>query len=707
MADLSRIFLWWLYILLMGAVFLPFSTKLFRKFLDGGYIFSKPLGMAAASYAVWALSAMRILPFNRYAIFLILLAIAGVSAVSKGISRWKAFWSEYKRIIIIEEILFLLLLSFWSYVRGLQPDLIGLEKFMDFGFVNAMLRADVMPAVDMWLSGRGINYYYFGQFICAFMIKLSGIEASSAYNLMLSTIFALAFMLSFSLAAAILHNTGRFSLRKILIGAAVSACLLTFSGNLHTFIYAYAKPALPGNTATVSYFYPDSTRYIGYDPPTDDKTIHEFPFYSFVVADLHGHVSDIPFVLTVLAILYAYHISQVTVKKTMVFNHANFFVAFLLSIMYMTNAWDYPIYLTVALAVYLFKNASESKTLKTGVSCTVKQFLATILTSQLLMMPFTFNFENFTEGVGLAFYRTPLYQLLVLWGSQLFFAVSLILLLVRLGITYVGKLDKKQKNPAAIITNLLKSYDAGSQYAFILAACAIGLVLMPEVIYVKDIYTKGYHRANTMFKLTYQAFIMFSVMSGYAFTAVPCAASKRWTRSLLQAAFLVMIILPLLFPYWAVKGYYTSLSPSNYKGLYGLNYLNEKYPGDAEAVKWLNEYVKGQPVLLEADGDSYSDYGRISAATGLPTVLGWYVHEWLWRGSFEEPEIRKADVARIYESEDGTLTSNLIAKYNIRYIYIGDMERLRFPKLQTAKLLSLGKTVYSAGPVQIIEIAGQ
>ena len=42
--------------------------------------------------------------------------------------------------------------------------------------------------------------------------------------------------------------------------------------------------------------------------------------------------------------------------------------------------------------------------------------------------------------------------------------------------------------------------------------------------------------------------------------------------------------------------------------------------------------IEGQPVVLEANGDSYSDYERVSAMTGLPTVLGWYVHEWLWRG---------------------------------------------------------------------------
>ena len=38
------------------------------------------------------------------------------------------------------------------------------------------------------------------------------------------------------------------------------------------------------------YWYPNATRFI-------HNTIHEFPLYSFVVSDLHGHVLDIPIVL--------------------------------------------------------------------------------------------------------------------------------------------------------------------------------------------------------------------------------------------------------------------------------------------------------------------------------------------------------------------------------------------------------------------------
>ena len=49
----------------------------------------------------------------------------------------------------------------------------------------------------------------------------------------------------------------------------------------------------------------------------------------------------------------------------------------------------------------------------------------------------------------------------------------------------------------------------------VMGLCAIGLVLIPELVYVRDIYENGNARANTMFKLTYQAYIMFGMTMAY------------------------------------------------------------------------------------------------------------------------------------------------------------------------------------------------
>ena len=77
----------------------------------------------------------------------------------------------------------------------------------------------------------------------------------------------------------------------------------------------------------------------------------------------------------------------------------------------------------------------------------------------------------------------------------------------------------------------------------------------------------------------------------------------------------------------------------------GLRYLNETRPGEYRAVLWLRREVRGTPVLLEAQGDPYQDFSRISMLTGLPTVLGWE-HHVKQRGNSEEEIAERRDAIR-------------------------------------------------------------
>ena len=99
---------------------------------------------------------------------------------------------------------------------------------------------------------------------------------------------------------------------------------------------------------------------------------------------------------------------------------------------------------------------------------------------------------------------------------------------------------------------------------------------------------------------------------------------------------------------------------------------------DAGAIRWLDETIEGQPVVLEANGDSYSDYERVSAMTGLPTVLGWYVHEWLWRGDPADLNVRAEDVKQMYTSTDTNEVLRLLEQYHVAYVIIPQRISLRF-----------------------------
>src|SRR5699024_10070688 len=192
------------------------------------------------------------------------------------------------------------------------------------------------------------------------------------------------------------------------------------------------------------------------------------------------------------------------------------------------------------------------------------------------------------------------------------------------------RLLKDNKTNQSFIVDFFRTIALGDLFIFILGLCAIGLVFIPELIYVEDIYSGDYKRANTMFKLTYQAFIMFGICSGFIFIKFFKAKRYLWQKKLAIVTFLLFVS-TLLYTPVAVKGWYGDIRKiENYKGLDSSLFLKEKMPEDYRGIEWIIENIERNAIILEANGDSYSDYQRISVFTGNPTVLGWYVHEWLW-----------------------------------------------------------------------------
>ena len=114
--------------------------------------------------------------------------------------------------------------------------------------------------------------------------------------------------------------------------------------------------------------------------------------------------------------------------------------------------------------------------------------------------------------------------------------------------------------------------------------------------------------------------------------------------------------------------------------------------------------VRAEDTVLEADGDSYTLYGRISMATGLPTVLGWYVHEWLWHNNSELSAKRREQVATLYNAPGSPEAAALREKYGVRYITLGALEKTRFPQMDEVGLRALGPVVFSQDQTAILRV---
>ena len=153
-----------------------------------------------------------------------------------------------------------------------------------------------------------------------------------------------------------------------------------------------------------------------------------------------------------------------------------------------------------------------------------------------------------------------------------------------------------------------------------------------------------------------------------------------------------------IYPLFSVRSYFNSLK--QYESINGSGWIAAQYPDNWAGILWLNQQISNyttSPVIVEADGDSYTDYEQVSAFTGLPTIVGWSVHEWLWRGSYDIVAPRKAEVQKIYESTDLNETRQILAKYHVTYVFVGTLEREKFKDLQEWKFKELGNSVFTSG----------
>lgn len=240
---------------------------------------------------------------------------------------------------------------------------------------------------------------------------------------------------------------------------------------------------------------------------------------------------------------------------------------------------------------------------------------------------------------------------------------------------------------------------AVSPFVLLLVFTAAMLTLIPEYVYLRDNFGA---RLNTVFKFYYQAWVMFAIASGYALYALLQRRGLiRWVGG---AGAAVLIAAGLVYPLLA-----TPTKAGEFSGeptLDGMAYMARTQPDDYAAIRWLQDNVGGTPTILEAVGGQYSWGGRISAHTGLPTVLGWAGHELQWRGSTPEPGIREPEINKLYTSRSWPQTEALLVKYGVEYVIVGPLELSTYGRLAATKFDRALETVFETDGIKIYQWKG-
>jgi len=685
----------WIAMVFLSIAVFPVTMSIFHKWKDKGYLFGKVLGLFFAGYLMWFLSSLKVLKFTLINSLLCLLLVAlfcwgGFFLIYKkeGLYNVKQIWKQNKGVFIKRELLLLGFMAFFVYMIGNRMLGSSTEKPMDYAFMVNLSMTEYFPPIDTWASGTLLNYYYFGQYIFSYLSRISMVPIAYGYHMAMAVVASFCFCLVYSLVNQMLSAKKEGKLP--VIGGILSAVMVTFGGNFHYVWYGMSVPFLqkffPAIEGYDNYWFPNSTRYIGYFPNVEgDKTISEFPAYSFLIGDLHAHVINMLVVLCILAVLYTWYLTEEKSVKVMkqqpgymdaVLQPKLWLLAFFLGISSMSNYWDMPIYYVVCGSVILVGNCIGKKggSLFRPVGMTLFQGVCIYAVAMLVSMPFSVHFKEMITGIAFCKTHSMLWQWLLLWG--IFSGVILIFGLYLLWNKEVGK--------------------KADMVILLWGLCAIGLALLPEIVYVRDIYEEGYPRANTMFKLTYQAFILFAITFGYCVTVFLQNRKKSFKLTGMFGAGLVLLCATYYFS--AASDWYGEYyKPSNYVGINAEKYYETVIPQDMEGINWLRDNIEGdRPVVLEADGLSYTDYQRVSILTGFPTVLGWHTHEWLWKNGYSIVADRSTDIKEIYTTNDKERLQELLKKYDIEYVFVGTKEWEKYGDVNLTLLEEIGNVVYES-----------
>jgi YYY domain-containing protein len=575
------------------------------------------------------------------------------------------------------DLVFLGFFLFMLEARYTNPSISYAEKFMDHGFIASVMRNPVVPPLDPWYAGGNQNvYYYLGYWLIGSLGAVTGIPSSVVFNLALPTIMGLAAVNLYAIGDLLLKRLSWLPVGVLLLPNP-SAFLLSFGG------------------ADLSKVAWDSTRVI-----TD--TINEYPLFSFTWGDVHAHVLGIfnQVFLIFLLLLCIRTWKDLTVRGRGVLM---LLVAVSLGSMPGINSWDVLIYAPITLGVCLYLVWQERQQGAVG----ILQYLPLVMPALAVAayLPFYLQMSSAgIKGIGIVQIPSAPVQFLLVHGFFLlvFYAFS------------VRDLVKRPYLLAAAIPFLLTGYYAAAiaviplvsfatrkvrHHEELLAVCGLLVALFCEILYLKDNMGDQYFRMNTVFKFYVAAWLLMgsasAVMIGRAFDESRLSAHLASLGDARVKGAAVLLVIVLLVTPFAVTGKLTAPD----RTLDGLAYLETTHPGDAAAVAFLSQQ-KGSPVIVEAQGSDYTYAARVSSFTGLPAIVGWTFHEYMWRGDYGPVSERMADVKAIYQEPIRTVA--LMKKYNATLLYVGETERATYQvSLPTTGL----RQIYSAQGVQIYQLA--
>ncbi len=763
MIGLLEVLIWWLAIQVIGLVSTPIVIYICNNLEDKGYSIAKLFGLLLITSLSYILTVLNLFNFGVVVILfsIIIVSITSLFLLLNKNSSKKIIphlqKASFKRMILLTEIVFTASFLFFTMIISYIPDTNNGEARYDLAYMNTLTRINKFPPPHTWFAGVTLdNYYYFGHLTAAILSLLTGTPTSIAYNLSMGLYFGFTAVTAYGIL---------FNLTKKPTYGILGVIFIVFAGNIISLFQV------------INYFNPNINWYIiDYHPPTGGTVIqnlvnynwwtasriipwaiHEFPYWTFMWGDLHGHLMIIPVrILLVLLFLNMYKSNKGLFKT---FGDSLFSillglfgVAVCLGFVPPTNVYDFPfllLFMLITILIHDYKIAGKFE-LRVFLKSLFVFFVIVLLSfilyfpidSQLSQrinlsivkfLPHEESYPLYTRQAGsiqIETMKTSLYHFLVVFSLPLFLIFSFIIynfykllskkkkylvfgtilliiyfiIFISVFFNYFNREEEFKHSisvsltlhsllfdfqllilliPLIVITLFLlfKKYKFDIDQEFVLILILIGalITLICELVNIEGRYVfmnKVYGEPFIFWGIVLVYLIYFFSDKFHSLIKINLLNILKviWFLCVLFLAFSCLIF-PFLTTYQKTNGFTPSLGREK-PTLDGTDYLKFEHNDDYKAITWINKNIKGVPVILEVPGRSYQHTSRVSVYTGLPTILGWHQHMELhlavdWKNIWN----RSNEADLIYNTVDNEEALKLLKKYNVQYVYIGELEK--------------------------------
>ena len=702
---------------LFGAAAFVLCFPLLRRLPDAGLGVSKILGLLTMALATFISAAWLGRTLDRGLIALLasaFVAAAGRRAWSRRIELAE-LWRARRRIFLCVEALTVACFVALVLLRAANPDLWhpnrSGEKPFELTFLTAVLRSRTLPVYDPWFSGGALNYYYGGWYVLMAPARLLRTTPGLVLNLGIAVVGACGAGSAFTLGSALaggFHQRWRDrarSARSAIRGGFLATFFVLFASNAAIVPPLWRKVTGHFGTGRLDWWV--LSRVI-----PDSVAITEFPAWSLLFADLHPHLMDIPIILAVGVLAWAWHDVLVAADRRRDAVLLGAALGVVVGFVRMTNTWDFPLVLVLvgsAVAVAGWRR-SEWRPL----AIPVATFVAVVV---IVFWPYVRRGEVFDAGFDPAELRTPAASWLRHYG--LFVALSALVVFdaasaaversrrrwrrittahIVVFAAVVAELAYTLIRPAFAVFQLTASLafgcacvawqrrktEAGGLAAVGPMVLALGWIIQAAVEVVTVRNDGG--RMNTVFKFWYQSWLVLAI--GSAVVVSSHLARRAGLRRVALAFVAIAGFLSCAFWWWATPARLEDRLSAPSLSLAGDAVLSPSFAmevdgqrfvlgDDVALADWLRANVAGIHPIAEAPGVDYRWTSRMSWLTGLPSPIGWPYHERQQRRAYD-PAIDKrvADLTTLYTTTNPSDMARVLATYRIEYVVFGTQERL-------------------------------